>query len=120
MTETVIEMGGVVRLYTEEKYDSKLDLLATLPAGKVCVHLINSDMELAKKHFAGRIALSGGVDGPLLAFGRPEDVVRDVKRAIDICAPGGGYILDTSTSIDIAKPENLRALFDTVNTYMKY
>jgi len=120
MVDTVVENGGTAFLYTEEKYDAKLDLLATLPAGKVCVHLINSNMEKAKELFAGKICISGGVDGPMLRFGSPDDVVKDVKRAIDILAPGGGYFLNTSTSIDIAKPENLRALYDTARTYMKY
>lgn len=119
--DTVIECGGIPHLYIEDKYDSKLDILAReLPAGKCIVTLINCDMKKAKDLFAGKICIGGGVDGTLLQYGTPEQVVANVKNAIDILAPGGGYFLDTDVSLDVAKPENLHAMFETARTYMKY
>ena len=119
--ETVIEMGGIPHIYLEDKYDDKLDFFVNeLPAGKCIITLINCDMEKAKEKFAGKICISGGVSGTLLQYGTPEDVVKDVKHAIDILAPGGGYFLDTDVSLDVAKPENLRVLYDTAKSYMKY
>ncbi len=119
--EAVLEMGGIPHVYLEDKYDDKLDIFVNeLPAGKCIFTLINCDLEKAKEKFAGKICISGGVSGTLLMHGTPEDVVKDVKHAIDVLAPGGGYFLNCDVSLDVAKPENLRALFDTARNYMKY
>lgn len=119
--EAVLEMGGTPHVYLEDKYDDKLDIFANeLPVGKCIFTLINCDLEKAKEKFAGKICISGGVNGTLLQFGTKEEVVADVKRAIDILAPGGGYFLNCDVSLDVAKPENLHALFDTARNYMKY
>lgn len=50
------------------------------------------------------------------------DLVRDsVKRLLDICAPGGGYMFDINMTLDEgAKPENVEAMFDEVKTYGRY
>ena len=82
--------------------------------------LVNCDLEKAKELFAGKICISGGIDGTLLQYGTPEEVTANVKHAIDVLAPGGGYFLNTDMSLDVAKPENLRALFETARNYMKY
>lgn len=117
----VVECGGIPHLYVEDKYDSKMDILANeLPAGKCIATLINCDMQKAKELFAGKVCISGGIDSTLLQYGTPEDVVKHVKGAIDMLAPGGGYFLNTDTSLDVAKPENMHALFETARTYMKY
>lgn len=119
--ETVIEMGGVPHVYLEDKYDDKMDIFADeLPAGKCIFTLINCDLEKAKELFAGKICISGGVNGTLLQYGTKEEVIADVKHAIDILAPGGGYFLNCDVSLDVAKPENLHAMFDTARNYMKY
>lgn len=119
--ETVIECGGIPRIYLEDKYDDKMDIFVNeLPAGKVIINVINSDMERTKELFAGKICIQGGVDGVLLEHGSKEDVIANVKHAIDVLAPGGGYFLDTNVPLDVAKPENLHALFDTAFSYMKY
>nr|MCR4752536.1 hypothetical protein [Eubacterium sp.] len=117
----VIECGGIPNLYVEDSYDSKMDILARdLPAGKCVVTLINCNVEKAKELFAGKICVSGGVNGVLLEHGTVEDVVKDVKAAIDLWAPGGGYYLNCDVSLDRAKPENLHALFETARNYVKY
>ncbi len=119
--ETIIELGGIPHVYLEDKYDDKLDIFVNeLPAGKCIFTLINCDMEKAKEKFAGKICIAGGVDGAMLMYGTPDDVVKNVKHAIDVLAPGGGYFLNCNVSLDVAKPENLRALFDTARNYMKY
>lgn len=113
-------MGGIAHVYLEDKYDDKLDIFAgELPPGKCIFTLINCDMEKAKEKFAGKICISGGVDGTLLQYGTKEEVVKNVKHAIDVLAPGGGYFLNCDVSLDVAKPENLHALFDTARNYRK-
>lgn len=119
--EAVIECGGIPHIYLEDRYDKKLEIFANeLPPKKCIFTLINCDLKRAKELFADKIAISGGVSGTLLQFGTKEEVIADVKNAIDILAPGGGYFLNCDVSLDVAKPENLRAMFDTAREYMKY
>lgn len=119
--KAVIECGGIPNLYVEDSYDSKMDILARdLPAGKCIVTLINCNVEKAKELFAGKVCLSGGVDGVLLEHGTKEQVIKQVKDTIDLWAPGGGYFLNCDVSLDKVKPENLHALFETARTYIKY
>lgn len=117
VVEAVVEMGGIARIYTESNYESKLDILATLPHGKTIIHFIGTDMHKVREAMGGKICYSGGIDGTLLQFGTPEEVEKNVRDALDICASSGGYIVDTSVSLDVAKPENLHALFDTAKNY---
>lgn len=119
--EAVIECGGIPHIYLEDRYDKKLPIFAKeLPPKKCIFTLINCDLKRAKELFCDRIAIAGGVSGTLLQFGTREEVVADVKNAIDILAPGGGYFLNCDVSLDVAVPENLHALFDTAREYMKY
>lgn len=120
VVNAVIECGGVPRIYTEGNYLQKLDFFKELPKGSAILNLIDTDLKKAKQKLGGHICLSGGIDGTLLQFGSPAQVIDNVKETLDIMAPGGGYILDCSVSLDQAKPENLRALFDTAREYGRY
>ena len=118
--EAIVECGGYARVYTEEKYDQKMDFLADVPKGKVCYHLINSDLKLAKKKLGGIACISGGIDGTALNFGTADQVERNVRETLEIVMQDGGYILDTSVSLDLAKPENLHRMFETALKYGNY
>ena len=59
------------------------------------------------------------ITGAMVCFEMSEQVIDEAKRLIDACAPGGGFIFETSCGIDLAKKENLEALRDTVRTYGK-
>ena len=39
---------------------------------------------------------------------------------LDVCAPGGGYIFDLNGCLENCKPENLEAMFETLEQYGKY
>ena len=118
--ETIIEVGKVPYIFTEGKYNSRLDCLTEVPVGKVFYHFEEVDMALAKSKL-GKIACIGGGFSPyLLNNGTREQVVDECKRLLDICAPGGGFVFETAYGMDYAKDENVEAMFDTVRTYGKY
>ena len=56
----------------------------------------------------------------LLATGTTEDVKACCKRLIDVVGKGGGYIMDASTGLEDAKPENVKALFEFTRSYGVY
>ena len=115
----LIDMGVTPLIYTEGKYNSRIEQLADIPKGKVIYHFEDADMAKAKKILGDTACISGNLPIYLLEYGTKQQVVDAVKKLIDTCAPGGGYIFDTNAVIDNAKRENVEAMFDTVMTYGK-
>jgi len=113
----LIDMGVTPFIYTEGKYDTRLECLTDVPKGKVIYHFEDVDMRKAKKTFEGIACISGNLPATLLEFGKKEDVVDYVKFLIDTCGPGGGYIFDTNAAVENAKRENLDAMFETLENY---
>lgn len=118
--ETIIEVDMVPYIFTEGKYNSRLDCLTEVPAGKVFYHFETVDMALAKSKLKDIACISGGFSTNILQFGTPEQVKDEVKRLLDICAPGGGFIFETSSALSHVKRENVEAMFETVREYGKY
>jgi hypothetical protein len=116
----LIDMGYTPWIYTEGKYNTRLEYLTELPKGKVWVHFEDVDMKEAKRIVGPYACISGGIRADIMRHGTVDQVRDEVKRNIDICAPGGGYIFDFGESMEDCKPENVEAAFDTVKTYGKY
>ena len=81
------------------------------------------DTKALKAQFGRDIVFwGGGVDTQrVLPFGKPEEVVDEVKRRIDDLAPGGGFVFAAVHNIqDMVPPENIVAAFDTAVKYGRY
>ncbi len=115
--EALIDMGVTPYLYTEGKYNSRLEQLADVPRGKVIYHFESVDMKEAKRILGNTGCIMGNLPIASLEFGKKEDVIDYCKYLIDTCAPGGGYIFDFSGSLENAKLENLDAMFETLYKY---
>jgi len=74
------------------------------------------DLAEVKRKLGGRVALKGNVDcAHLMTLGTPGQVAEATRKALRIGMPGGGFILSSSNSIHSAvKPENYRAMLDTL------
>jgi len=116
----IIESGKVPYIYTEGKYNTRLECLSEVPPGKVFYHFEDVDMAAAKKKVGNVACISGGFPTALLDWSTPDKVRDEVKRLIDVCAPGGGFIFETSCGMDNCKRENVEAMFETVKEYGKY
>jgi hypothetical protein len=116
----IIDSGKVPYIYTEGKYNSRLDCLSEVPPGKVYYHFEDVDMAVAKKKLGGIACIAGGFPASLLDWGKPEDVRDAVKRQLDDCAPGGGFIFETGCGLGKCKRENVEAMFETVKEYGRY
>lgn len=70
------------------------------------------DLRQVKEHLAGKAAILGNIDCTmLLPFGSEAEVEEAVRQAIQVAAPGGGYIISSSNSIHPGvKPENYIAM----------
>ena len=116
----IIESGKVPYIYTEGKYDTRIDCLTEVPPGKVVYHFEDVDMAVAKQKLGNIACISGGFPAALLDWGTPEKVRDEAKRLLDVCAPGGGFIFETSCGMGKCKRENVETLFETVREYGVY
>lgn len=75
-----------------------------------------------KKRFGDRITMYGAMDVQnIMPFGTPEDVRREVKRLIEGCAPGGGFILSPAHHIQSDTPvENVEAFYAAAREFGSY
>lgn len=50
----------------------------------------------------------------------PQEVADQTKKMLDLCAPGGGFIMTNSLALDQVKRENMDAWKETLFTYGQY
>jgi uroporphyrinogen-III decarboxylase len=86
----------------------------------VCYKFESVDMGKAREVLGEEICLRGGVPASLLVTGTPESVRERVRRLIDKAAKRGAFIMDSSSALDDARPENVRALFEAAREYGRY
>jgi uroporphyrinogen decarboxylase len=118
------DLGLTVIKHTDGNLWPILDMI--VDSGIDCLDPIDPQggMDLAevKAKYGDRIAVKGNVDCVhLMSFGTPDEVVEATKEALRKGMPGGGYILSSSNSIHSAvKPENYKAMLDTLKEYGSY
>jgi uroporphyrinogen decarboxylase len=109
---------GAIREILPDLSDAGLDILNP-------VQFTATGMDLkALKHDFGDVLTfwGGGVDTQsTLNKGNPQQVTDEVKKIIDILAPGGGFVFAPVHNIqDDVSPENFWAMWDTLQEYGKY
>jgi len=111
--------------FFEGKYTARFPYLAEFAKkhkGKLIYWFDNSDIIKAKKEFGEYVCIRGNIPGSLLVTGTPKEVENYIKKCIECCAEGGGYIVDGGISglPDETKPENFKAMVDAVHKYGIY
>lgn len=89
------------------------------------VHITATGMDPAglKKDFGQDIVFwGGGIDTQnTLPHGTPEQVRDEVRRNIEVFAPGGGFVFNTIHNIQAdVPPENIVAMYEAVAEFGKY
>ncbi len=116
------KIGKLVLMHTDGKLDNILPILYDV--GININHPIepeSNDIFAVKQQWAGKMALIGNVHTPLLAYGTKEQIEKVVKEYCQKLAPGGGYVMGSSTSImDGIPPENFVAMVEAVHKYGRY
>ncbi len=99
---------------------SRLPIIKDIPAGKACYAFEATDMVKAKEVLGDTVCIRGNVPLSILVAGTTESVRAYCKKLIDTAGKGGGYIMDSSTGLDDAKPENVKAMFEFTREYGVY
>jgi uroporphyrinogen-III decarboxylase len=66
------------------------------------------------------MCIQGGVPPTLLQAGSPQDVEEHCKKLIKVVGKGGGLVVGPGSAMDYAKPENVKAMVDSVKKYGGY
>lgn len=80
------------------------------------------DLAETKKNFGDRISLWGGMDiQRIMPMGTPKEIEAEVKRLVEVCGQGGGYVLAPAHHIQADTPlENVFAFYEAAEKYGKY
>ncbi len=116
--KTFMHSCGAIREILPDLIDAGLDIL-----NPVQFTAAGMDLKELKKDFGDVLTFwGGGVDTQsTLNNGSPQKVADEVKRIIDILAPGGGFVFAPVHNIqDDVSPENFWAMWDTLQKYGKY
>jgi uroporphyrinogen decarboxylase len=72
--------------------------------------------ERLKAAYGSQLTFHGTVEG-IEGDVSVDEVVAEVKRRLDVFAPGGGFVLASCNHLIDVKPENIIALFETAREY---
>lgn len=116
----LIDEGFVPWLFTEGRYNTRLDIINDLPKGKVVYWLNNSDIFRAKEVLGPVGCIQGNVPVAMMTASTPEEVTAHCRELIEKVGVGGGYILDLGAGPEKAKAENIHALIRAAKEFGDY
>lgn len=115
LVEYIHNLGVPVLLHSCGHIHEYLDDLAQTQIASIhpLQRTAGMDLRQIKAQYGKRFCLIGNIDSSrTLPYGTPQDVAREVREAIDIAAPGGGYILASDHSLHDGIPvENIVTMF---------
>jgi uroporphyrinogen-III decarboxylase len=119
--EATLSLGyDIIWMFFEGRRDKQLEYFTDFPKGSLVILFEKTDIFRAKEILGDRVCLMGNVPLSLLQVGSPQDVEEYCKKLIKVCGKGGGFILANGGGIYDAKPENMRAMVDSVKKYGWY
>lgn len=116
----LIDEGVIPSLFAEGSYMTRLETVNEFPRGAITWRFDQTDMATAKKVLGNKCCISGNVSTSLLSTGTAQEVKEYCRKLIEVCAPGGGYILASGASVEKAPPVNLRAMMEAAKEYGVY
>lgn len=121
LAEYIAGLGVPVLLHSCGHIWAYLDDIAQTPIIAVNPLQRTAGMDLGrfKGKYGKRFCIIGNIDSSrTLPFGTPADVAAEVREAIDVAAPGGGFILASDHSLHDGIPvENILEMFRVGREY---
>lgn len=103
----ILHSCGHISAYLDDLVDLGLDAIHPLQ------RTAGMDLVTVKRRYGKRICIIGNIDSSrTLPFGTAEDVAREVREALRIAMPGGGYVLASDHSLHDGIPvANILTMF---------
>jgi len=122
LVEGLVAAGINPILHCDGNWDMNLETLRELPAGNCIIQFDGpTDIFLAKRVIGDRVCIMGDVPPDMLALGSPAEVDEYCHRLIEEVGKGGGYVMGAGCEIPPnARPENVKAMLDSVVKYGYY
>jgi len=116
----LVDAGLTPIIYCEGRYNSRFKYLKDVPKGKVIYDFEYIDMNIAKSELSDIACIAGNLPNYLLTYGNEHEVEEYIKRLIDTCGQGGGFMFDTSALVDEANFKNFAKMFETIEKFGNY
>ena len=116
----IINEGIVPFPFAEGRYGARLEIIRDLPRGSMLWSFEDTDMTRAKEVLGDTACIAGNVPASMMHTGTPQDVKEYCRKLIEVCAPGGGYILSGAAGMNEGNPDNLRAMTEAAKEYGVY
>jgi uroporphyrinogen-III decarboxylase len=119
LVDRLVSAGISPVLHMDGNWDRNLEALRDLPAGR-CIAQFDgpTDIFLAKRVIGDRICIMGDVPAAMLCLGSPTEVEEYCHRLIEEVGVGGGFIMAAGCEMPPnAKPENVRAMLESVRKF---
>ncbi len=121
LMEATVEAGMVHVPFYEGDWAQRLEYLLELPRGRTIARFALTDLTRAKEVLGGHTCIMGGLPHTLMQTASPSEIEDYCKELFRVVGKGGGFILSTSTGLTHeAKPENVKAMIDSVEKYGRY
>jgi hypothetical protein len=130
-TELIHKTGNFSVIHCHGRLDALLEMIAAIGADALepleTIPMTTADVTLAdvKRRIGGKMCLMGAVQALTLEQGTPEDVRQQVRTAIEVGAPGGGFLLlPTAAPFSVPLPDkvlaNVRAMYEAAHEFGRY
>ncbi len=118
----LIDEGYVPLLFAEGAYNRRLETIKDLPKGTVVWWFDKTEMADAKRILGDTQCIAGNVPASLVTTGTPQKVKEYCRNLIEVCGPGGGYILTGGAQAHYTPSvgDNLRAMMSAAQEYGVY
>ncbi len=125
LMEGMIKKDIIPMPFFEGRYNERLEFLgefAKKHKGKMVYWFHDTDIIKAKEIMGDYVCIRGNVPASLLIGGPPKAVEDYVKKCIEGCMAGGGYLVDGGVSgiPNEARHENVLAMTNAVHKYGVY
>jgi hypothetical protein len=115
-----VAAGLRIQYHFDTNWTPMLPYFKELPPKSGYLHLDErTDILQAKKILGDHLCLLGNLKPSLFTLGTVEEVERQVKTIIDVCAPGGGLIISAELTAD-SRFELVDAMIQTTRSYGVY
>lgn len=116
------ELGyEIISMFFEGKRDKQLHYFTQFPKRSMLIRFAETDIFLAKEMLGDKACIMGNVPIAMLHVASPSVVEEYCKKLIEKVGKNGGFILRCSTDFtQEAKPENVKAMIDSVKKYGRY
>jgi hypothetical protein len=116
----LIDEGCVPFPALEGFWNTRLEVIQDVPKGTTLWMVDTSDMGKVKETLGKNACLIGNVSSSMLNLSTPEEVKEYVTHLIKTAGKGGGFIVSNGAFFDHAKPENVKAMVETVKEHGAY